>query len=131
MSKDVEIKEVMTHCPHSIGLDQNLDTVKHMFMEYDIRHLPVQKAGKLVGILSDRDVNFAIAMDQKEPEQIFVKDVYTAEPFVVSHDEPVSNVSEKMASEHLGCALVTEGGKLSGIFTTVDACKLLTKSLRS
>lgn len=34
-----------------------------------------------------------------------------------------------MAQEHIGCTLVTEKGKLVGVFTTVDACRVLAEVL--
>ena len=125
----LQIKSVMHPFPHSVGRDQTADIALRMMQEHNIRHLPVQDAGVLVGILSDRDINFALRMDRCDPAHLAVRDMQTAEPFVVEPETPVAKVAARMAHDHLGCALVVENQKLVGIFTTVDACRLLSEVL--
>lgn len=125
----INIKAVMHPLPHSVGSHQSCEVALHMMQEHHCRHLPVQEGGKLVGILSDRDVNFALRIDKKEPAHLLVRDAYTPDPYVVGPETPVYQVAIKMAHEHIGCALVEDNGKLMGIFTTVDACRLLAEVL--
>ena len=129
MSSDLKIKTVMHPFPHSIGLTQNLSTAKEMMKQHNIRHLPVLDAGKLVGVLSDREIHFECAVDKLDAEKILVKDSYTPEPQVFDSEILVSEVSKVMAHQHIGCALIVEEGKLIGIFTAVDACRLLSEIL--
>ena len=51
------------------------------------------------------------------------------EPFIVDIESDLADVVRKMAKERYGCALVTERGELTGIFTTVDACHALAEVL--
>ncbi len=129
MSSNLKIKTVMHPLPHSIGTNQTLATAKDMMAEHGIRHLPVLDGGTLVGILSDRDIHFACAVDKASAEEISVKDSYTPEPYIVDGETLVSDVAKVMAHQHMGCTLVVENGKLIGIFTTVDACRLLSEVL--
>jgi acetoin utilization protein AcuB len=129
MNSNLKIKTVMHPLPHSIGTSQNLATAKEMMAEYSIRHLPVLDGGTLVGILTDRDVHFACAVDKVPAEQILVKDSFTPEPYIVDGETLVSEVSKTMAHQHIGCALIVENQKLIGIFTAVDACRLLSEVL--
>ena len=128
-TESLEITAVMHPFPHSIGVDQTLRTAKDMLQEYGVRHLPVQKGGQLLGIVSDRDINFALATDRATPDELIVSDVFTEEPFIVEPGAKVAHVAGRMAQDRLGCALVVEAGKLVGIFTTVDACRVLSKVL--
>ncbi len=59
-----------------------------------------------------------------------VQDLYVADPYVVSVDEPIENVLLTMADRHIGSAVVTKGGKLAGVFTAVDACRCFGDYLR-
>ncbi|MCB0338081.1 MAG: CBS domain-containing protein [Bdellovibrionales bacterium] len=131
MNKKLHIEGVMTAFPHSIGIDQNLSLAKKMMREHGVRHLPVQDGGKLVGILSHRDINFALALDKKEPEEVIVEDAFTVEPYIVNRDADLSMVASHMAQNRLGCALVIDGEKLVGIFTATDACRTLAALLRN
>ena len=94
-------------------------------LENNIRHLPVQTGGKLRGVITERDINFALAMDHKNPEELRVEEVYTEEPYVVECETGLDVVVKQMATDRIGCALITDKGKLTGIFTKVDACKVL------
>ena len=50
--------------------------------------------------------------------------------FAVSPDTELSEVLEEMAEEKYGCAVVQEkDGKVVGVFTTLDACRLLAELL--
>lgn len=124
---NTEIRELMTAMPHSIGYDQKLALAQEMMKKYSIRHLPVQKGGNLVGILSERDINLALALDQDYADRLIVEDVSTSEPYIVSPDTKLSEVASKMSVEKIGCTLVVENKKLVGIYTTVDACRDLAR----
>ncbi len=129
--KSLLVESVMHPFPHTVGLDQTLEVANTLMREHNVRHLPVRDGGKLIGMLSDRDIHFAEAVDQLEPKEIKVEDVYTPEPYVVPLKEPVATVARKMAHDRIGCALVVEEGSnnLVGIFTTVDACRTLAEAL--
>ena len=123
------VKTVMHPFPHTISPKHSLKQAIHMMKEHNIRHLPVQDGGDLAGILTERDVDFALRVERKLPEEMLVRDAFTAEPYVVEGEESVARVAGKMAHERLGCALVVQNNQLVGIFTTVDACRTLSELL--
>ncbi len=133
MSKPIpQIMKHMTPMPHSIGSDQTVATASRMMNEHHIRHLPVLRGGRLLGILTDRDIKLALGPDLGSPpeRELAVRDVYQPESFVVDAAVPLEEVAAQMAGRHLGSALVTRGGKLVGIFTATDACRALARVLR-
>ena len=124
------MEAVMHPFPHTINLRASLAVALEMLKEHNVRHLPVKEGNTLMGILTDRDINFALRVDHKEANELTVRDAYTSDPFVVQPNEAVSTVAARMAHDHLGCALVAEHGNLLGIFTTVDACRTLAELLK-
>ena len=98
-----------------------------------MRHLPVKDGNQLVGILTDRDVKRALDPDLGLPpkDQLFVRDVFVSDAFVVDSAESLDNVLEQLAVRHIGSALVTKKGRLVGIFTLVDACRTFCEYLRA
>lgn len=119
----------MTPCPHTIGAAQSAEAAQEKMKEHHIRHLPVRKGGQLVGILSDRDITYAMAMDHKELKDLKVEDIFYPDPYCVSQEAPLKEVAAQMARNAYGSALVLNDiEELVGIFTTVDACKLLAES---
>ena len=116
-----ELKNVMTRHPHSIRLDESVATARKLMATLNVRHLPVLKAGELVGVISDRDLRLV----KSEASGVSVEDLCVDDPIVVDSSTSVFVVASVMAERRIGSVLVTEGGKLAGIFTTTDACRVL------
>jgi acetoin utilization protein AcuB len=123
----------MTPFPHVVHVDDSLRVARTMMVEHDVHHLPVKEGDTLVGILTDRDLKRALDPDLGLPtkDELFVKDVFVRDAFVVDFAEPLDNVLEQLATRHIGSALVTRKGRLVGIFTLVDACRFLCQHLRA
>ena len=56
-SIDVTIERYMTPSPYTIGSDQPLSAAHQIMHRHDIRHLPVLRAGRIVGVVSLRDLH--------------------------------------------------------------------------
>ena len=125
VNKNTKISEVMTPSPHPIGLDQPIQLAKKQMYQHSIRHLPVLEAGKCIGILSDRDIKLAYAVDHEKAETLAVQDVCATDVYEVAPDTTLVTVAKKMSDEKIGSAIIVEHGKVVGIFTTTDACKVI------
>jgi len=119
------IREFMTPSPHSIGREQPLSVAHERMRKLGIRHLPVLDAGKLVGILSQRDALFIETLRDVDPATVPVEDAMSPDVYIVQPDTPLVDVANAMADHKYGCAVVTDGHKVVGIFTTVDAVRVL------
>ena len=133
MDRIPSVGSVMTPFPHFVHVDDSLLVARTMMVEYDVRHLPVKDGNQLVGILTDRDLKRALDPDLGLPpkDQLFVRDVFVSDAFVVDSTESLDNVLEQLALRHIGSALVTKKGRLVGIFTLVDACRTFCEHLRA
>jgi acetoin utilization protein AcuB len=124
MSKAIpEIKKFMTYNPKTIEPSKTISEAQSVMKTENIRHLPVVDEGKIVGIISDRDVKLLLGLVLSTPQSIKVRDILHSTVFSVHPDAPIDQVVDEMASKHYGCALVEDNGKLVGIFTTIDALK--------
>jgi acetoin utilization protein AcuB len=123
---------VMTPFPFYVDISDTLLRARDLMREYEVRHLPVVKSHELLGILTDRDLKRALDPDLGLPpkDELFVRDVYLPDPYVVDDRSPLDDVLEHMATHHLGSALVTKHGRLAGIFTSTDACRAYCEHLR-
>jgi acetoin utilization protein AcuB len=123
------MRHVMTPTPHTIGTDQPLSRAHEMMREHAIRHLPVLRGGKLVGILSQRDLYFLEAVVGVDTQLDVVADAMTSEVYTVGPEEKVSDVVRAMAEHRYGSAVVVERAHVVGIFTVTDALGLLAEGL--
>ncbi|HKO91160.1 MAG TPA: CBS domain-containing protein [Polyangiaceae bacterium] len=130
MSKPIPtIQKYMTTTPHTIGSDQTIATASALMNQYRIRHLPVLSGGRLLGVLSDRDIKLIDSFRDVDPTQLQVEEAMTEQPYTVGPEVPLDEVVSTMAEKKYGSAVVVQNHKVVGIFTTVDACQALAELL--
>jgi len=123
MSKSIPaIQKFMTTTPHSIGADQTLAHAHAVMREFRIRHLPVLVGGKLVGMVTDRDLRFIETLRDVDPAKVPVEDAMVTDVYSVDPETPVDEVVREMAQHKYGSVVVMQNQKVVGIFTTVDVC---------
>ncbi len=126
MTKSIpKIKKYMTTDVQTIGDEQPMAAAHQMMREQRIRHLPVLHRGKLVGVVSDRDLHLVETLRDVDPTKVAVSEAMTMDTYVVSPDADLDEVVAMMAAKKYGSAIVTDRGHVVGIFTTVDACSAL------
>ena len=124
------IEKYMTPMPHTINQSLPLKKAIQMMSEFNIRHVPVQNAGRLVGVLTDRDIKLASSFEGSA--ELTVEDVMTQDPFIAKPQAPLDQVVFEMAEHKYGCAVVQqENGKVVGIFTAVDGLRVLGQILQT
>ena len=132
MSKAIPtIQKFMTTTPHSIGRDQTLKRAHEVMMSHHIRHLPVLDAGRVVGIVTERDLHLVETLRDVDPAKVTVEEAMSAHVYAVEPEAALDDVAETMAEHKYGSAVVVQNGKVVGIFTTNDACRALSELLRS
>jgi len=125
------VQKYMTAAPHSIGSEQTIARAVSVMNDLGVRHLPVLHGGKLLGILTDRDIKLIETFQDVDPTKLTVEEAMTEAPYQVAPDAPLDEVVETMAANKYGSAVVMQNHKVVGIFTTVDACNALCTLLRT
>lgn len=123
------IQKFMTTTPHSVGPDQPLTVAHRMMHDHHIRHLPVLSGGRLIGMITERDVALIGAMKDVDQGKTTVEDAMSTSVYSVSPDALLDEVATAMAEHKYGSAVVLQNGKVVGVFTTVDACRALAELL--
>lgn len=125
------ISRYMTRQPWTVRRNAKMSQAHQLMRTHRIRHLPVLEAGKLVGIVSDRDLHLIETLPDCDPEQVEVEDAMTEDVYAANPDDPVDSVVERMADHKYGSAVVmNQRGVVEGIFTTIDAMQVLAEVLR-
>ncbi|MBS1970364.1 MAG: CBS domain-containing protein [Bdellovibrionales bacterium] len=121
-----QIQKYMTTTPYAINAESTIEEASQVMKKHGIRHLPVVVVeGQRYGILSDRDVKYAMSLTGFDARHAKVKDIYEEIPYVTKPTTPISDVSAELAERKVGSALIVDNGHLVGIFTTTDACRAL------
>lgn len=122
----MRVRELMRQPVTTVRPDDDLTRAAHLLTWQAIRHLPVVDEGRVVGVLTERDI---VKHQDAVARGDAVRTVMSTPPQVIRPDEDVSAASARMSEDRIGCLpVVDEGGVLIGILATAD---LLAANLRS
>ena len=127
------VGSVMTPFPYFVDADAPLADVERLMAVHDIRHIPVQQDGRVVGIISERDVDklFQPLPPDTDRARIRARELMVDEPYVVGFDTPIHEVAREMAKRHIGSTIVVHHEKLAGILSETDICRILAEIFES
>jgi len=126
----MRVDEVMSEDPVWVDEQANLGEAARKMVEAGVHHLPVLRAGVLVGILSDRDVrgvpagalDVGVVTPALSSADAPITDVMSREVASVTPDTDLKDVADLMIRLHVGAVPVVdpESVKLVGIVSYVD-----------
>ena len=128
------VGDYMTKAPITVGEDTSMKEAVELLRQYHIRHLPVVQGHFLVGIVSDRDIRKASpsllsGVDMTEYEDVLrntpISRVMTREPFTVTAETDLREAVQLLVDKKIGAIPVVDGKELVGIFSEIDALKVL------
>jgi acetoin utilization protein AcuB len=116
IGRDPVVVDWMTHSPVTASPDERLSSIKEKFDDGNFRSIPVVAGGKLVGMVTERDLRlFAGKLADTE-----ASDVMMAAPPSVTPDTPLHKAAQLLREHKLESLPVVEDTRLVGIITTTD-----------
>ena len=119
----MKVRELMTPQPTTVQPDATLGEVATLMKQQDCGSIPVVEAGRLVGIVTDRDLVVRGIAAGVDPKTQSVSKVMSASPVTVSPDDDVTDAERKMADRQIRRLPVVEGGRLVGIIVTAQIAR--------
>ncbi|MBI4819879.1 MAG: CBS domain-containing protein [Deltaproteobacteria bacterium] len=119
------IRRFMSASVHRLAPSDPLADAYALVEEHGVRHFPVIDGESVVGILTLSDLAVLASTMALDRDTALVSDVMTLEPYCVSSDADVGVVAREMSARRIGSALILEGDKLVGVFTSTDAVRAL------
>lgn len=129
----IPISEVMIPKPVTITPDQTIGRAMEMMARYDFRRLPVVKEGKLVGIITDRDVRQlagrpSLKLPKTAQDEAYlnlpVEEAMTPSVITIRDSQPVQEAIQVMLKHKIsGLPTVDRQGQLTGMLSIQDVLK--------
>ena len=126
------IENIMTKTPQVIESDRSVGAVLSLFREHGVSHVPIMDEGKLVGIISIRDIIERVFQPRQRQRQgdvvgekvpmlnIPSKGIMSHPVITVQPDSSLKEAEKKMHDHNLSCLVVLSKGRLVGIVTKLD-----------
>jgi CBS domain-containing protein len=117
----VKVKDIMTVEPRSCAPATSLAEAAALMLDGDCGILPVVADGKLVGVVTDRDMYIALATRNKRASELTVREVVQTPVYTCGPDDDVQAALETM-KQHCVRRLPVEGfgGSIMGIVSMND-----------
>jgi len=114
----MRLRDVMSVEVITVGADAPASVARATMRHHRIRHLVVVEHGRLVGIVSERDLGGTRGAASTRDRS--VRDLMAADPVSASPATTLRQAANLMRGRTVGCLLVLEGGRVVGIVTTTD-----------
>jgi len=131
----MKVREVMTGAPLTVDCDILVSEAGDLMKARGIRHLPVvDHVGRLMGMLTDRDLTHAAFMpvlaeylpsDPRRLKGLRVRDVMTWSVVTIDPDATLVQAGLTMFQRRIGSLPVVENGRVVGILTDRDVLAVL------
>jgi acetoin utilization protein AcuB len=119
------VRDVMTRGPVTIAPGRACGEARRLMDAHGVRHLPVVEAGRVVGMVSDRDLRSAAA------PAMAAERVMTADPVTVAPDARIEHAARLMLDGRFGALPVTDGPVLEGIVTYTDLLRAFVRVIET
>ncbi|PWB81088.1 MAG: acetoin utilization protein AcuB [Candidatus Methylomirabilota bacterium] len=130
----MRVKDRMRRSLVSVAQSDTLDHALTTMKRFNIRHLPVVKGDRVVGIVSDRDVKKAAPspFDYPTAEEfraftsaVTVQEIMTKEVMTVAPLTPIEEAASLMSRKRIGALPVVQEGRLIGMLTETDVLDVM------
>ncbi|MDD3718400.1 MAG: CBS domain-containing protein [Actinomycetota bacterium] len=125
----MRVRDHMSPDPVVLGPEDTLRQARDLIKDKNLRRFPVVENGRLVGIVTDRDVRQADISSQVVQERryvdyildrIQVRGIMTPDPITVEPDTPIAEAAALILDRKIGGLPVVSGEELVGIITETD-----------
>jgi acetoin utilization protein AcuB len=123
----IMVRDVMIGRPVTIGPEAACDEARRLMDEHRIRHLPVVAGGRLVGIVSDRDLRSAAS---RSPGTVAGR-IMSSDPVTVTSETRIEHAAQLMLDARFGSLPVVDASALVGIVTYTDLLRAFVRIIET
>src|SRR5262245_56620810 len=111
----MKVKDLMTVDPVTLTPDATLGEAATLMKHEDCGSIPIVEDGRLVGIVTDRDIVVREVAAGKDPRTTRVSTVMSADPVTIRSDDDAKDAERLIAERQIRRLPVSDDGRLSGI----------------
>ena len=114
------IREVMTADPRTMEPGDTVVDAARAMRDGEVGDVLVTENGRLVGIVTDRDIAVRVVAEARDPQATKVGDVCTGDPVTLTVDQTVEDAIRLVGEQNVRRIPVVEDGRPAGVVTIGD-----------
>ncbi len=123
----LRVRDSMTRDVITLGPEASAAEAWALCKEHNIRHLPIMQEGRLVGLVSDRDLRDVRGGDRESdtPRWVRLGDMMTRNVVTIHPLDTIEHAAREIYDRKIGCLPVVADDELVGIITSADMMRTL------
>lgn len=126
----LRVRDAMTREVITLEPEASVNQALGLCREHNIRHLPVVENGRLVGLVSDRDLRDVSPPRGSQDQEntlgwVRVRDIMSTELVTIHPLDTIEHAARDIYAHKFGCLPVVAEGELVGIITSADLMRTL------
>jgi CBS domain-containing protein len=118
-------RDIMTENPEFVFHDDDLGLVAKRLRDLNVGSLPVCENGKLVGVVTDRDIVTKVLAEGRNPSLVRADELTQGEAVTIGADDDAREILRTMTSHQVRRLPVIDGHQLVGIVALADVAQNL------
>ena len=118
-----QVRDVMTSNPRTTEATTSVADAARLLREEDVGALPVVEEGRLIGMLTDRDIVVRVLAEGKDPRSTAVGEIASREIESAAPEQELDQALRLMARRQVRRLPVVEGERLVGILAQADVAE--------
>jgi CBS domain-containing protein len=118
-----QIRDLMTENPSSCERGTSVAEAAKVMAREDVGPVPVVEGGRLVGLVTDRDVVVRVLAEGRDPGSTTVGEIASSDLVTLSPDDDLDQALQLLARHQVRRLPVVEGERLVGIVAQADIAR--------
>ncbi len=114
------VQEVMAHDPVTVDVSQTLVELARLMRDHDTGAVIVTDDGNVRGIVTDRDIVVRAIADGRDPSEVDVGDIHSADVVTLNPQDRLETAAETMRRHDVRRLPVVDGGRPIGVVSLGD-----------
>lgn len=116
----MEVREIMSDCVATVGPEEKTERAAQLMKDFGCGSLPVCLQGKVIGIVTDRDIALRTVAAGGDAKQQKVGEIMTPSPATGTPDMDVSDAAKLMSEKQIRRLPIVSADDIAGMLSLCD-----------
>jgi len=121
---EIKAKEIMKFPIITAHASSSIEEIAKIMRDNKIGGVVIEKNGKLVGIITRKDIVYKVVAEGKDPKKVKAEEIMSSPLITVNSEDTLVEIARKMGKHDIRRVVVVEGNQPVGIISDKDVLKV-------